>query len=225
MDGARSSVAVAEGNLTPFEQRIHRSFQRVETHVGDLDGFLGPRHLMFRDAVNKNCHHSQPTTELHVRQRVAYYGAGGGTDLGKLATRLFKHAGKGLAAVAFQPVVRAVIECVDVGAVRHEQPLKGRMNGLNIRRGKPSQGDAALIRNDNHTQGGAIQFGNRFRHAGQHVKVRPPCNPLSFRHFFVQHAIAIEKDGAKIARQRTVCGVGHTIMITTMRTWVGVEEL
>ena len=47
------------------------------------------------------------------------------------------------------------------------------------------------------------------------MKLLPRRNPSAFRHLFIEHAIAIQKDGLKVALEWIVSRVAHAVMIAT----------
>ena len=128
--------------------------------AGALSGGFGAGLLECRIAVDEDGEHAEAAAELDVGPGVADDDAGCRVDVGEIGLGLLEEAGKRFAAVAPILVVRAKVEGVDVSVVDCQFLLKRGMDAEDIRGGMETEGDAALIGNDDDAEAGAVEAGD-----------------------------------------------------------------
>jgi hypothetical protein len=198
-----------------LEQRIYGFGQRGYADVGQVGGGFCVVSAVFRIGMNEDGEHSQVSAELDVGKRIADHGAGFGRDFRKFRNSMVEEAGKRLATVALFFVVGADVEAIDLCVVGLEQGLQAGVDGVDVGDGVESASDAALIGDNDHAQAGLIETGDGFGCFWEQKKFIPGCYVFSFRHFFVEDAVAIEKDGVEDASNGAVAGTDHPVMIAT----------
>ena len=109
--------------------------------------------------------------------------------------------------------VGAEIKAVDVGAVLLQQLLKARMDFVDIGNGIESQGNSALVGDDEDPQAGVVHPPNGVEHTRQGVKLFPAGYVASFWHLLVQNSVAVEEDRAQGGRESIALRNRHTAMI------------
>lgn len=118
-------------------------------------------------------------------------------DLGEAFMGLFEETGEGLAAGALAFVVGAVEEGVDVGAKVLELLIEAGVDGIDVGAGIEPERDTALVGDDNDPETGLIELGNGLCDAREELKFIPAPDVVTFGHFAIDDAIAIEEDRFK----------------------------
>lgn len=132
---------------------------------------------------------------LQVREGVADDETCGPVRIGEVAEGFLEEACLRFAALAFVLIVRTVIERIDVGAGRGEVLLQTSMKVLDVGAGGSTQGNAALVGNNDDAYPRAIEGGDGFFDPGEKVKILPAGDVFAFRRLAIDDAIAVEKHG------------------------------
>jgi len=128
---------------------------------------------------------------------------------------LIKQARERLAAVALGLVMWAIVEAIDLCAVRLEMALQLGVDRVDIGGGVKTAGDAALVGDDDDPQSSMIQPRDGFGDAGEQAEFVRGSDVTAFRHFLVEDAVAVEEDRVQDAAHSAVTGSDHSIMIAT----------
>ena len=155
------------------QEQIDGLRERGTAEGGKLGGMPGPGNLKTQLAFNENRPHAQAAAEFHVDEGVANHDALRSGETRKPGRSLQEETGKRLAAVAAAGVVRADEEGVDVSAAGGEELLEGLVDGGDLGGGIKSEGDAALVGDDNYRKVGAVEAQNSLSDSGQDVEIVP----------------------------------------------------
>lgn len=150
-------------------------------------------------AFDEDGQHAESAAKLYVRPGISDHDAGLRGNLREVGLRLLEEAWERLAAATFVLVVGTKIEGIDVRSLRFQVALECGVDGGHVGGAVESQGDAALIGDDDDSQSGAVELADRFLHAGQWLKFARRSYVAAFGHFLIQDAVAIKENGVQRA--------------------------
>ena len=84
--------------------------------------------------------------------------------------------------------------------------LEGGVNGLDIGGGVEAEGDAALIRDDEDAEAGAIEPSDGIGDAGEYFQLDGRGDVAAFGQLAIDDAVAVEEDGAEMTEAMAAAG-------------------
>ena len=145
-------------------------------------------------AKHENGIHSQALPRLYIREGVSNDSAIVRAGLRKFPERLLKKADLRLAAVALSVIMRTIVDRIQARAMPRQIFFHLAVNFLKFALAKKAQRDSPLVRNQDDGQVGPVHASDRFNSSGKPFKLRPIGYVCAFRHFAIQHAIAVQKN-------------------------------
>jgi len=169
---------------------LHKVQQRLGGSGCQGSGAIGIGSWRLSRICNEDTPHAQSGASLNIGERIAHHHAIAGIGAREVAEGLLKQPRQGLAAIALSVVVRAIVDGIEMSTVRCEMLLQPVMHDVQIGLRMQSQGDAALVRHQDHPTPGAVEPGDGFLDAGQPFELFPRGDVAAGK-MPVQHSVPI----------------------------------